>query len=71
MIEPARAVFLSCVSQDAEATRRVCDALQVAGIEGPFAGTGEAQTQVFFRASRSRTRGRAQFDGANSGLRGR
>jgi len=31
--EPARAVFLSYASQDAEAARKICDALRTAGIE--------------------------------------
>ena len=31
--EPSRAVFLSYASQDAEAARRICDALRSAGIE--------------------------------------
>ena len=30
---PAGAVFLSYASQDAEAARRICDALRAAGIE--------------------------------------
>ena len=30
---PARAVFLSYASQDAEAARRICDALRSAGVE--------------------------------------
>jgi TolB-like protein/cytochrome c-type biogenesis protein CcmH/NrfG len=33
MTEPSRAVFLSYASQDAEAARRICDALRGAGIE--------------------------------------
>jgi len=33
MTEPARAVFLSYASQDAEAARRICEALRSAGIE--------------------------------------
>src|ERR1700752_2256471 len=33
MTEPARAVFLSYASQDAEAARRICEALRTAGIE--------------------------------------
>ena len=33
MTEPSRAVFLSYASQDAEAARRICDALRTAGIE--------------------------------------
>ena len=33
MTEPARAVFLSYASQDAEAGRRICDALRAAGIQ--------------------------------------
>ena len=33
MMEPAKAVFLSYASQDAEAARRICDALRAAGIE--------------------------------------
>ncbi len=33
MTEPSRAVFLSYASQDAEAARRICEALQAAGIE--------------------------------------
>jgi TolB-like protein/cytochrome c-type biogenesis protein CcmH/NrfG len=33
MTEPSRAVFLSYASQDAEAARRICEALQTAGIE--------------------------------------
>ena len=33
MTEPSRAVFLSYASQDAEAARRICDALRAAGIE--------------------------------------
>ena len=33
MTEPARAVFLSYASQDAEAARRICEALRAAGIE--------------------------------------
>jgi TolB-like protein/Tfp pilus assembly protein PilF len=32
-MEPSRAVFLSYASQDAEAARRICDALQAGGIE--------------------------------------
>jgi hypothetical protein len=31
--EPSRAVFLSYASQDAEAARRICDALRQAGVE--------------------------------------
>ena len=33
MTEPSHAVFLSYASQDAEAARRICDALRAAGIE--------------------------------------
>ena len=33
MTEPSRAVFLSYASQDAEAAKRICEALTVAGIE--------------------------------------
>ena len=33
MTEPSKAVFLSYASQDAEAAKRVCDALRAAGIE--------------------------------------
>ena len=33
MTETSRAVFLSYASQDAEAARRICDALRPAGIE--------------------------------------
>src|ERR1700751_3249987 len=33
---PTWAVFLSYASQDAEAARRICDALRAAGIEGWF-----------------------------------
>ena len=33
MTEPARAVFLSYASQDAEAARRIADTLRAAGIE--------------------------------------
>jgi TolB-like protein len=33
MTEPSRAVFLSYASQDAEAARRICEALRAAGIE--------------------------------------
>ena len=33
MTEPSRAVFLSYASQDAEAARRICDALRAGGIE--------------------------------------
>jgi TIR domain len=33
MIEPARAVFLSYASQDAEAARRIADTLRSAGVE--------------------------------------
>lgn len=33
MTEPTRAVFLSYASEDAEAARRICDALRAAGIE--------------------------------------
>jgi hypothetical protein len=33
MTEPSRAIFLSYASQDAEAARRICEALQGAGIE--------------------------------------
>ena len=33
MSEPNKAVFLSYASQDAEAARRICDALRAAGIE--------------------------------------
>ena len=33
MSEPSKAVFLSYASQDAEAARRICDALRAAGIE--------------------------------------
>src|SRR5450631_374101 len=33
MIEPFKAVFLSYASQDAEAARRICEALRVAGVE--------------------------------------
>jgi TolB-like protein len=33
MTEPAKAVFLSYASQDAEAAQRICDALRAAGIE--------------------------------------
>jgi TolB-like protein/cytochrome c-type biogenesis protein CcmH/NrfG len=33
MTEPAKAVFLSYASQDADAARRICDALRAAGIE--------------------------------------
>ena len=33
MSEPSRAVFLSYASQDAEAARRICEALRAAGIE--------------------------------------
>jgi len=31
--DPAKAVFLSYASQDAEAARRICDALRTAGVE--------------------------------------
>ena len=33
MSEPAKAVFLSYASQDAEAAKRICDALRCAGVE--------------------------------------
>ena len=33
MTEPSKAVFLSYASQDAEAARRICEALRAAGIE--------------------------------------
>ena len=33
MTEPLKAVFLSYASQDAEAARRICDALRSAGVE--------------------------------------
>ena len=33
MTEPSKAVFLSYASEDAEAARRICDALRSAGIE--------------------------------------
>ena len=33
MIEPSKAVFLSYASQDADAARRICDALRAGGIE--------------------------------------
>ena len=33
MTDPTRAVFLSYASQDAEAARRICEALRAAGIE--------------------------------------
>ncbi|MDI1335858.1 MAG: toll/interleukin-1 receptor domain-containing protein, partial [Lacunisphaera sp.] len=33
MSEPAKAVFLSYASQDAEAAKRICDALRAAGVE--------------------------------------
>ena len=33
MTEPSKAVFLSYASQDAEAARRICDALRAAGVE--------------------------------------
>jgi hypothetical protein len=33
LTEPSRAVFLSYASQDADAARRICDALRAAGIE--------------------------------------
>ncbi len=33
MTEPSTAVFLSYASQDAEAARRICDALRARGIE--------------------------------------
>ena len=33
MTEPSRAVFLSYASQDAEAAKRICDALRAAGVE--------------------------------------
>ena len=33
MTEPSRAVFLSYASQDAEAARRICEALRAGGVE--------------------------------------
>ena len=33
MTEPSKAVFLSYASQDAEAARRICDAMRAAGLE--------------------------------------
>ena len=33
MTDPTRAVFVSYASQDAEAARRICDALRTAGVE--------------------------------------
>jgi hypothetical protein len=33
MTEPPHAVFLSYASQDAEAARRICEALRAAGVE--------------------------------------
>ena len=33
MLEPLKAVFLSYASQDAEAAKRICEALRAAGIE--------------------------------------
>ena len=33
MNEPSKAVFLSYASQDAEAARRICEALRASGIE--------------------------------------
>jgi uncharacterized protein YfaA (DUF2138 family) len=33
MSEPGKAVFLSYASQDADAARRICDALRAAGVE--------------------------------------
>jgi hypothetical protein len=33
MSEPNKAVFLSDASQDAEAARRICEALRAAGVE--------------------------------------
>src|SRR5580704_1652175 len=33
MTEPSKAVFLSYASQDAEAARKICDALRAAGVE--------------------------------------
>ena len=33
MTEPAKAVFLSYASQDAQSAQRICDTLQAAGIE--------------------------------------
>ena len=33
MTEPSQRVFLSYASQDAEAARRICEALRAAGIE--------------------------------------
>ena len=33
MTEPSHAIFLSYASQDAEAARRICEALRAAGIE--------------------------------------
>src|SRR5579862_163807 len=33
MSEPSRAIFLSYASQDAEAARRICEALRASGIE--------------------------------------
>ena len=32
----SRAVFLSCASQDAEAAKRICDALRSGGVEAWF-----------------------------------
>jgi hypothetical protein len=50
--EPSHAVFLSYASQDADAAKRICDALRAAGIEvwfdlvpsypGDFGQTGQA-----------------------------
>jgi len=33
MTDPSRAVFLSYASEDAEAARRICDALRAVGLE--------------------------------------
>ena len=35
MSASGQAVFLSYASQDAEAAKRICDALRAAGIDGP------------------------------------
>lgn len=44
MSDPAKAVFLSYASQDAEAAKRICDALRAAGVEVWFDVEGGLET---------------------------
>ena len=41
MSDPGKAVFLSYASQDAEAARRICEALRAAGVEVWFDQSGQ------------------------------